>query len=233
MRFPRFLISLTIAIAVWSSPVGAQITVVYPDDGDSSLQAALDRAGCGGVLRISAGIYQEGLLAPGDPPSTFPTVCHAGVRVIGAGIDRTIFVMTVPQPGGRPFIRFGGSPFAPPTAPAPLNRNVEVAHLTVLTDPAVAGLASAAIGLTYGDSGHLHDLKIIGFVDGLIVDQSTNVTIENVQVIGPGCPIATSGVRGIRLWTHPASTPGVLHGGHLIRNTIISDVCAGVFPGAT
>jgi len=158
-----FLFCILLVVAQ-SAAMGS--TVNHPADGHTSIQAAVDAAGCGGTVFLAAGTYNERVLIP------------CGMRLIGAGIGKTIFDGTnLADANGTPVIGLGNHPFVE----FPFTQDYELANLTVK-----AGTNTTPQGVATGWTSKvsIHDLEVLGFRFGITLDLTYADQIHDVLVVG-------------------------------------------------
>jgi len=156
------------ALLVASTATALGTTINHPSDGYTSVQAAVNAAGCGGTVYLAAGTYNERILLT------------CGSRLIGAGVGQTIIDGTnLTDPNGAPVIGLGNHPFVV----FPFTQDYELANLTVR-----AGVNTTPQGVATGWSSNvsIHDLEITGFSTGLAIDLSFQDKIHDVSIVGAG-----------------------------------------------
>jgi hypothetical protein len=195
-----------------ASPVRAQLTVNHPQDGFGTIQAAVDAAGCGGTVFLAAGGYNERVLAP------------CGIRLIGAGVGATIIDGTgLVEPFISQVIGFGGIPFEV----SPFTEGYELARMTIRAGKKTTLLG---VGIAWTRGVHLHHLEILGFSRGIAVASSTDGSIEDVHVQGPGSnPHRLNSPRCIALFEFGIFLDHLPHmTGWNIHQNVLEDCATGI-----
>lgn len=221
-------LTLVCLVLLAGTPALAGRTVAYPNAIDATLQAAMDRAGCGGTVKLAPGTYSERAQFPNPSQATVSSSCR-GLRLIGAGVDRTfIDGAGLSDPVGTPVIAFGFHPFAV----FPLTGPYELAHLTIYTDDPL-GTTLHGFGTGWTRDTSVHHVRIAGFLRGILMSLANDTSISHATVQCPGVDPADFGrfTRGIAFSTN-SQLRHHLPGGHQARNsvhhTVVEDCTRGI-----
>jgi nitrous oxidase accessory protein NosD len=204
------LVSLSCSLPVTAHAAGKKIN--HPADGYPTIQAAVDAAGCGGAVFLAAGTYNERVLLP----------CSA--RLVGAGVGLTILDGTnLAHPQNIPVVGIGNDPFNV----FAVQEGFEVSDLTVR-----AGPNTTAQGMASGWTRRveIHDVEVIGFRFGIMVDVSTDNKIHHVTVIGRGTTVTPAGacIRFRELNFFRGLLPGGHMTGHSVHHSRLQDCTNGL-----
>jgi hypothetical protein len=225
-------LAILAAAFLWVSTARAQTVVHYPDDGDPSLQTAVERAGCGGTLYIGPGTYHGRIQFP-PRGEAVPPAC-AGLKILGAGVGVTTLDATgsgnFPLPGTNipidpPLVILGPSPFSPADQMVP---GYELAYLTVRAS-ALPEDSPTGVGCSWSIGCHMHDLELDGFRSAMLVDEAIDADLHDIHINGPYStpPPGAKTAAGIYV-RQPVLYPIGAFGGSTIHEVTIDTVTLGV-----
>ncbi|PYS69605.1 MAG: hypothetical protein DMF69_16405 [Acidobacteria bacterium] len=196
-----------------SQLVAVGSTVNHPADGYTSIQAAVDAAGCGGTVFLASGTYNERVLIP------------CGLSLMGAGVGQTIMDGTnLTDANGTPVIGLGNHPFVEFS----FTQDYELANLTIR-----AGTNTTPQGVATGWTSkvNIHDLEVLGFRFGITLDLTYDDQIHDVLIVGAGAAVASSRciyVRERNVDAFRTQLPGGHMSGLDFHHNVLQDCQSGI-----